>query len=69
MKTKDEDKVFSTYYNGSLDYIKEGLSKREYFAIHVLQGLVTNDGLGSMEMFIRNAIMYADNLIDELNRK
>jgi hypothetical protein len=42
-----------------------GLSRREYFAAAALQGLLT---YGDKVMAVRDAVKYADQLMEELNR-
>lgn len=56
--------------NGVLLYIDEyGLSKREYFASLILQGLMSSERVGSNEEFAREAVRVSDILIEELNRE
>lgn len=50
-----------------------GLSKRELFAIHVLNGIMSNeakdtDGDGDPERRAKQAVKYADALIDQLSQ-
>lgn len=48
---------------------KPGLTKREYFAIRVLEGLLANPSLeNSMSAEVLLAVEYADLLIAELNK-
>lgn len=56
---------------GELQYI--GLTKREYFAAMALQGLLSNDGyVNRVESYskeiARDAVVYADALIEELEK-
>lgn len=50
--------------NGMQPY--SGMSIREYFAAKALQGLIAEDS--SQHNIARQAVGYADELIDELNR-
>ena len=52
-------------------YISGGLTKREYFAAMALQGLISkNTPKNKIECsyLVNDAVMYADLLIDELNK-
>jgi len=56
-------------YNNN--YISTDLTKREYFAAMVLQGIIANkDGLDiKIERIVESAVNTADALIEELNKK
>jgi hypothetical protein len=45
-----------------------GLTKREYFAAMAMQGLLSNGSLGD-RLVSQNAVIYADLLIEELNKQ
>ena len=45
-----------------------GLTKREYFASMALQGLLTKYGSDYQVQIAKDAIYWADSLIDELNK-
>jgi hypothetical protein len=49
---------------------KETISKREYFALHILNGLMSNDNSSeyNMEELTSGAIGIADELIKKLNK-
>jgi hypothetical protein len=48
---------------------KETISKREYFALHILNGLMSNDNSSEyhMEQLTFGAVGIADTLIKKLN--
>jgi hypothetical protein len=48
----------------------KGLTKREYFAVKAMQGIITNkDGLDiKIERIVESAVDTADALIEELNK-
>lgn len=49
---------------------QEGLTKREKFALHALQGLLANSRPSAQNNeAAREAVMYADALIAELNKE
>lgn len=54
--TKPNDPVYGQFH---------GLTKREYFAAMVLQGIANSH---SPSAAVEKAVIYADDLIDELNR-
>jgi len=55
--------------DGEIGNLKGGLTKREYFAALMLQGLVTISAhQQSHETYAKQAISYADALISELNK-
>lgn len=56
-------------YNGKVDKQYYGLSKREYFAAMVLQGLVPGVSWDAKHAILaaETAVAYADALIKELN--
>ena len=53
--------------NGQIDGQYQGLTKREYFAIMAMQGLLSNSGPNHEHAKI--AIEMADDLIKELNHE
>lgn len=50
-------------------YIEGGLTKREYFATKILQGLLASNPSPSESSIILNAVNLADKLIEQLNSK
>jgi len=55
--------------DGEIGDLQGGLTKREYFAALMLQGLVTlSSHQQSYESHAKQAITYADALISELNK-
>jgi hypothetical protein len=70
--TKDEiikkikDSAFpQTVYNGESIICGTGLTKREYFAAMAFQGLLANPNISCVSS---DAVLYADKLIEELNK-
>lgn len=60
-----------SYYEPVLD-LPKGITKREYFAINALQGLLTNDvvyGRLGITPAAMVAVNYAEALINELDKK
>lgn len=53
----------------SVEYAYPGLTKREYFAGLALQGLVSRQAPGSIEVCTAHAVVCADALIEALNRE
>ena len=51
-----------------IDAPQEGLTKREYFAAMAMQGLLTKFGNDYELQIAKDAIYWADALIDELNK-
>lgn len=51
-------------------YLQPGLTKREYFAAMAMQGLLSNARLGDtcIKQYAKDAVLHADNLIEELNK-
>ena len=49
-------------------YIANGLTKREYFAAMALQGLLAKYGSDYQVQIAKDAIYWADALIEELNK-
>lgn len=45
-----------------------GLTKREYFAIKILQGLIINKARHLYPEFVKESVEIADQLIQELNK-
>ena len=65
--TKPDDLVNSVY-RGECQQIYPGLTKREYFSVMAMQGLIQRYGYVDSSAII-NACDMADLLIDELNTK
>ena len=67
-KTHGDSPINTIEYNNN--YISTGLTKREYFAAMVMQGIIANkDGLDiKIERIVESAVDTADALIDELNK-
>lgn len=65
MKTQPNDKAFVFEPSGD----NATLTKREYFAIKVLQGLVAYDSHEPTESLCENAVALADYLINELGKE
>ena len=51
------------------DYIDGGLTKREYFAVLAMQGLLSGEGINDPETVAKNAVAYADALLGVLVKK
>jgi hypothetical protein len=67
MPTRRTDTVYPLTYNKESDTIVEGLTKREYFAILIMQGLtVSNFPFEDVYQKARAAVLEADALIDIL---
>lgn len=68
METKPNEPINIVEYNNN--YISTGLTKREYFAAMVIQGIISNkDGLDiKIERIVESAVDTADALIEELNK-
>ena len=68
METKPNEPINLVEYNNN--YISIGLTKREYFAAMVIQGIISNkDGLDiKIERIVESAVDTADALIEELNK-
>ena len=67
-ETKPNEPINIVEYNNN--YISTGLTKREYFAAMVIQGIISNkDGLDiKIERIVESAVDIADALIEELNK-
>jgi hypothetical protein len=68
METKKNESAFSIITE---DYIiNAGLTKREFFAVMAMQGIISNkDGLDiKIERIVESAVDTADALIEELNK-
>ena len=67
-KTKPNEPINMVEYNNN--YISTGLTKREYFAVIAMQGIIANkDGLDiKIERIVESAVDTADALIEELNK-
>ena len=68
-KTHGDSPINTIEYNNN--YISTGLTKREYFALMVIQSIIQNkDGLDiKIERIVESAVDTADALIEELNKK
>ena len=51
------------------DLFHPGLTKREYFAIRVMQSLIMRDSIQTTESISKKAIAFADALIKELSKE
>lgn len=71
-KTHGDSPAFSkpAFYHpdGAFDSPNNGLTKREYFAAMALQGLLTKFGNDYELQIAKDAIYWADALIEELNK-
>lgn len=71
-KTHGDSPAFSkaAFYTDEygIDAPQEGLTKREYFAAMAMQGLLTKFGNDYELQIAKDAIYWADALIDELNK-
>ena len=67
-KTHGDSPINTIEYNNN--YIYTGLTKREYFAVMAMQGIIANkDGLDiKIERIVESAVDTADALIEELNK-
>ena len=74
METKANEPAFSKpafyHHDVGIDLPNNGLTKREYFAVMALQGIIANkDGLDiKIERIVESAVDTADALIEELNK-
>jgi len=68
METKPNEPINIVEYNNN--YISTGLTKREYFAVMVIQSIIQNkDGFDiKIERIVESAVDTADALIEELNK-
>ncbi|MBD2189267.1 hypothetical protein [Pseudanabaena mucicola] len=67
MSTRRSDSAFPVSYNRDTDSLVEGMTKREYFAIMIMQSLTTADIKFEDEyQKARLAVAEADALIDIL---
>lgn len=76
MTVQANDNIYPLYKREAPEEWKvtSGMTKREHFAVMIMQGLVAHHGYGenhfSMGQEIaRWAVQLADNLVDELNRQ
>ncbi len=65
-ETKTNELVITLEYNN--DYTSMGLTKREYFAAMALQGMLAKYGSDYQVNNAKEAIYWADALIEELNK-
>ena len=66
METKPNESINIIEYNNN--YTSTGLTKREYFAAMAMQGLLTKFGNDYELQIAKDAIYWADALIEELNK-
>ena len=64
METKPNEPIHTIEYNNN--YISSGLTKREYFAVMALQGLLANNN--NYMYSVISAVEFADDLIEELSK-
>ena len=71
-ETKANEPAFSkpAFYHpdGAIDLPNNGLTKREYFAAMALQGMLAKYGSDYQVQNAKEAIYWADALIEELNK-
>ena len=71
-ETKANEPAFSkvAFYHpdGAIDLPNNGLTKREYFAAMAMQGLLAKFGSDYQVQITKDAIYWADALIEELNK-
>ena len=70
MRTKAKNPAFPLISDEGY-VINAGLTKREYFALMAMQGIIANkDGLDiKIERIVESAVDTADSLIEELSKK
>lgn len=76
MTVQANDNIYPLYKREAPEEWKvtSGMTKREHFAIMIMQGLVAHHGYGESHFGIgqeiaRWAVQLADNLVEELNRQ
>jgi len=70
MPTRRTDSAFPISYDKQMDALVEGMTKREYFAIMIMQGLsATNQEFEDVYEKARTAVAEADALIDILDNE
>lgn len=71
-ETKANEPAFSkpAFYHpdGAIDLPNNGLTKREYFAAMALQGMLAKYGSDYQVQIAKDALYFADALIEELNK-
>jgi len=69
-KTEPNDMAFPVGFNHPSGHaeVYQGMTKREYFSIMILQGIFTNSLIAPSLSVTRYAIGMADELIKELNK-
>lgn len=73
--TDPDEKINGTYDRiGEVAQSSGGLTKREHFAIEIFKGRMANPDIHRMhvanaEYVAKDAVMYADSLIAELNKQ
>lgn len=71
MKTNPNDPINVMYEEPNVNEHNGGLTKREYFAVMILQGLVSDPVLSTNKTPLETAhiaMVYVDALIQELNK-
>ena len=73
MRTVQGDPAFPTITSDdptNPHVLNEGLTKREYFAVKILQGLVSNSRIAQEDVIsmLELAVTYSDALIYQLNK-
>ncbi len=68
MTTRRADSAFAVGFNKNEDVLVQGMTKREYFAIMLMQSY-SNSNIEFLDIYqkARTAVMEADALIDILN--
>lgn len=71
MRTSPDGKIILSSWSG--DNAKDGLTKREEFAIQLMKNMVRRSSMqvdiADMRRFAEIAVSGADSLVEELNRK
>lgn len=65
LRTKQYDGAFACIFES---HFQEGLTKREYFAVIAMQGLLP-EAASDIELCVRKSVVMADALIKELNKQ
>ena len=66
LETKPNEPINTIEYNNN--YVSMGLTKREYFAAMALQGMLAKYGSDYQVQTAKEAVYFADALIEELNK-
>lgn len=64
-----EQPAFPLVINHETHQPFDGLTKREYFAIKIMQGLLANQRMRDRREYISLSILMADEILKELERK